>query len=64
MSGSAEGGMQAQQCSSRCKIEVSLTEGGKEGKSKLIESNKYFESKICGLCEKGGIGISDSGGKE
>ena len=32
----------------KTKLKLSLTEGGKEGKSKLVASNKYLESKRCG----------------
>ena len=42
------------------KLKFSLTEGGKDGKSKLIESNKFEESRIFGLCEDEGIGVADN----
>ena len=32
----------------KTKLKLSLTEGGKEGKSKIVASNKYLESKRCG----------------
>ena len=41
-------------------LKLSLTEGGREGKSKLVASNRYLESECCGMCEEEGTGISDS----
>ena len=46
----------------KTKWKLSLKGGGKEGKSKLIASNKYFESKLLELCKDEGIGIADSVG--
>ena len=42
------------------KVELSLTEEGKEGKSKLAASNVYFESKLLKLCDDKGIGITET----
>ena len=40
-------------------LNLSLTEGGNEGNSKVVAPNKYLESKLCGVCVEQGIGISD-----
>ena len=40
-------------------LKLSLTEGGKEGKSKVTASNIFFESKLLELCKDEGIEIAD-----
>ena len=37
-------------------FELSLKEGGKEGKDKLIASNEYFEFGTFGICKDEGSG--------
>ena len=36
----------------KTRLQLSLTEGGKEGRCKLIASNKHLESTLCGMCEE------------
>ena len=42
------------------KLQLSLTEEGKEGKSKLIASNMYLKLKLLEWCKDEGIGTFDS----
>ena len=44
----------------KTKLKLSLTEDGKEGKSKIIASNNNLELKPLELCNDEGIGMSDS----
>ena len=43
----------------KTKLKLSLTEEGREGKSKVIASSKFLESKLWMLCKDEGIEISD-----
>ena len=42
------------------KLKLSLTEGGKEGKNRLLASTMFLESRIFGTCKHTGIGVTDS----
>ena len=42
----------------KTKLKLSLTEEGREGKSKVIASSKFLESKLLKLCKDEGIGNS------
>ena len=42
------------------KWELSSTAGEEQGRSKLIASDKYLDSRIFEMCNDGGIGMSEA----